>query len=131
MREGGASGPRVAAPASFKVPRLRIFERARRAVGKLCQPSYTASEVPAVPTRNVNLTKELDRFVARSVKRGRYANASEVMRSALRVLEREERDELKMERLRAAIQKGLDSGIAKEDVFERIRKKYGLSKKVA
>jgi len=84
-----------------------------------------------VPTRNVNLTKELDRFVARSVKRGRYANASEVMRSALRVLEREERDELKMERLRAAIQKGLDSGIAKEDVFERIRKKYGLSKKVA
>ncbi len=84
-----------------------------------------------MPTRNVNLTKELDRFVARSVKRGRYANASEVMRSALRVLEREERDELKMERLRAAIQKGLDSGIAKEDVFERIRKKYGLSKKVA
>ncbi len=84
-----------------------------------------------MPTRNVNLTKELDRFVARSVKRGRYANASEVMRSALRVLEREERDELKMERLRAAIQKGLDSGIAKEDVFERIRKKYGLSKKVS
>ena len=84
-----------------------------------------------MPTRNVNLTKELDRFVARSVKRGRYATASEVMRSALRVLEREERDELKMERLRAAIQKGLDSGIAKEDVFERIRKKYGLSKKVA
>jgi len=46
-----------------------------------------------VPTRNVNLTKELDRFIARSVKRGRYANASEVMRSALRLLEREERED--------------------------------------
>jgi antitoxin ParD1/3/4 len=79
----------------------------------------------------VNLTKELDRFVARCVKRGRYSNASEVMRSALRVLEREEKDELKMERLRSAIQEGLDSGIAEGDVFERIRRKYGLSKKVA
>jgi len=84
-----------------------------------------------MPTRNVNLTNELDRFIARSVKRGHYANASEVMRSALRLLEREEQDERKLARLKAAIQKGLDSGIAKGDVFERIRKKYGLSRKAA
>ena len=45
-----------------------------------------------MPTRNVSLTKELDRFVARSVKRGRYANASDVMRSALRLLEQDERE---------------------------------------
>lgn len=63
-----------------------------------------------MPTRNVNLTKELDRFIARSVKRGRYANASEVMRSALRLLEREQReDEEKMEALRKAIAEG-DAG---------------------
>ncbi len=74
-----------------------------------------------MPTRNVNLTKELDRFVARSVKRGRYANASEVMRSALRLLEREERkDDEKMKALRKAIQEGLDSGVAEGDVFEEI-----------
>jgi antitoxin ParD1/3/4 len=84
-----------------------------------------------MPTRNVNLTKEMDRFIARCVKSGHYANASEVMRSALRLLEREERDDRKMVRLREAIQKGLDSGIAEGDVFERIRKKHGLSKKVA
>lgn len=84
-----------------------------------------------MPTRNVSLTKELDYFVARLVKRGRYANASDVVRSALRKLEREERDDLKMDRLREAIQRGLDSGIAKGDVFGRIRKKYGVSRKVA
>jgi len=117
----GASGPRVATPASFKVPRLRIFKRARRVVGKLCQSSYTASEVPPVPTRNVNLTKELDRFVARSVKRGRYANASEVMRSALCLLEQNEREfEEKLAALRNAIQEGLDSGDAEPGVFDRL-----------
>jgi antitoxin ParD1/3/4 len=41
-----------------------------------------------VPTRNVNLTEELDRFVAAKVKTGRYENASEVIRSALPSLER-------------------------------------------
>ena len=103
----------------------------RDAIGKLCHTPYTMFKEPPVPTRNVSLTKELDRFVARCVKGGRYANASDVVRSALRSLEREERAERKMERLRAAIQEGLDSGIAEGDVFERIRKKYGLSRKVA
>ncbi|MGD0482957.1 MAG: type II toxin-antitoxin system ParD family antitoxin [Terracidiphilus sp.] len=63
-----------------------------------------------MPTRNVNLTKELDRFVAKSVKSGHYANASEVMRSALRLLERDEREyEEKMAALRKAIAEG-DAG---------------------
>ena len=44
-----------------------------------------------MPTRNVSLTKELDHFVASKVKTGRYQNASEVFRAALRSLEREER----------------------------------------
>jgi antitoxin ParD1/3/4 len=43
-----------------------------------------------MPTRNVNLTKELDQFVASRVESGHYANASEVMRTALRLLERDE-----------------------------------------
>ena len=45
-----------------------------------------------MPTRNVNLTKELDEFVASRVAGGLYANASEVMRTALRLLEKEERE---------------------------------------
>ena len=42
-----------------------------------------------MPTRNVNLTDELDRFVAKKVKTGRYQNASEVVRAGLRTLERD------------------------------------------
>ena len=38
-----------------------------------------------MPTRNVNLTAELDSFIASRVEKGRYANASEVMRAALRM----------------------------------------------
>ena len=43
-----------------------------------------------MPTRNVNLTDELDRFVAARVASGRYANASDVVRAGLRALEERE-----------------------------------------
>ena len=83
-----------------------------------------------MPTRNVNLTKELDAFVAAKVKAGLYANASEVMRAALRLLEKEEREyEEKMAVLREAIAVGDASEDAEEGVFERIREKYGLPKR--
>jgi antitoxin ParD1/3/4 len=74
-----------------------------------------------MPTRNVNLTKELDQFVASRVKSGLYANASEVMRTALRLLEKEEREyEEKLAVLRAAIAEGDASPDAEEGVFERL-----------
>jgi putative addiction module CopG family antidote len=38
-------------------------------------------------TRNINLTDHLDRFVERQVTSGRYGNASEIVRDALRLLE--------------------------------------------
>lgn len=80
-----------------------------------------------MPTRNVNLTEELDRFVAKKVKAGRYENASEVVRDALRTLEREEqRYEAKLAALRSAIDDGDKSGIAEGDVFARVRKSLKL-----
>lgn len=82
-----------------------------------------------MPTRNVNLTDELDRFVLKKVKSGRYENASEVVRAALRTLEREERQyEAKLAALRAAIDEGDASGIAEGDVFTRIRGNLNLFK---
>jgi antitoxin ParD1/3/4 len=85
-----------------------------------------------VPTRNVNLTPELDRFVASRVDTGLYANASEVMRAALRMLEKDEREqEEKMRALCAAIKKGMASGIVEPGVFSRLRKKHGLPAKSA
>jgi antitoxin ParD1/3/4 len=79
--------------------------------------------VAAMPTRNVNLTVELDRYVAKKIKTGRYENASEVVRAGLRILEREEREyEAKLVALRAAIDEGDASGIAQGNVFRRVRK---------
>ncbi len=80
-----------------------------------------------MPTRNVNLTNDLDRFVARKVKSGRYENASEVVRAGLRTLEREEQEhELKLAALRSAIDEGDASGIARGNVFGRVRKAIKL-----
>jgi len=80
-----------------------------------------------MPTRNVNLTPELDAFVSDTVETGRFANASEVVRTALRLLERDEREnQEKLKALRAAIESGFASGIAKPGMFSRIRKKYNL-----
>jgi antitoxin ParD1/3/4 len=82
-----------------------------------------------MPTRNVNLTDELDHFVLARVKSGRYENASEVVRAALRTLERDEREyEAKLTALRTAIDGGDASGIAKGDVFARVRKTLHLPK---
>lgn len=80
-----------------------------------------------MPTRNVNLTDELDRFVLKKVKSGRFENASEVVRAALRTLEREEqRFEAKLAALRTAIDEGDASGVAEGDVFARVRKTLKL-----
>ena len=82
---------------------------------------------PPMPTRNVNLTDELDRFVLEKVESGRYENASEVVRAALRTLEREEQQyEAKLAALRAAIDEGDASGVAQSNVFARVRETLNL-----
>ena len=61
------------------------------------------------------------------VESGRYENASEVVRAALRTLEREEQHyEAKLTALRAAVDGGDASGIAEGNVFGRVREKLAL-----
>lgn len=80
-----------------------------------------------MPTRNVNLTEELDQFVLTKVESGRYENASEVVRAALRILAREEEEhKAKLAALRAAIDEGDASETAKGNPFPRVRKKLKL-----
>jgi antitoxin ParD1/3/4 len=80
-----------------------------------------------MPTRNVNLTAELERFVLAKVASGRYENASEVMRAALRALEREDEEhQAKLSALRAAVDEGDASGVADDNVFTRVREKLDL-----
>ncbi len=60
-------------------------------------------------TRNISLTDQLDSFVEQTVQSGDFQNASEVVRAGLRLLKSErEAHQRKLERLRAAIQVGVD-----------------------
>jgi antitoxin ParD1/3/4 len=64
----------------------------------------------SMPTRNVDLTSEQDAFVEEMVRAGRFQNASEAVRDALRGLqERLKADELKLELLRTQIKAGLEA----------------------
>jgi antitoxin ParD1/3/4 len=103
---------------------------------KPCQSRYdsfsdgNSFEERSMPTRNVNLTDELDRFVLAKVESGRFENASEVVRAALRTLEREElRHEVKLAALKKAIDEGDASGAADGNSFLRVRQALKLSRK--
>ena len=62
-----------------------------------------------MPTRNVNLTDHLDKFIDKRVKSGRFSNASEVVREGLRLLEQREKEEkARMKWLQEAAQVGID-----------------------
>ncbi len=62
-----------------------------------------------MPTRNINLTEHLDRFVAGEVNAGRYGNASEVVREGLRLMERRHQEErAKLKWLRGAVRAGVN-----------------------
>ena len=83
-----------------------------------------------MPTRNIDLTPELDQFVAGKIADGHYENASEVVSAALHSFEREEHEyQEKLAVLRAAIDEGDASGIAEgdiHDVFARVRSRRAL-----
>ncbi len=72
---------------------------------------------------NVSLPEELAKFVKDKVSTGRYGSSSEVVREALRLMERIERQEAeKLVVLRQAWNEGLDSGDAGEIDFTALKK---------
>ena len=90
-------------------------------------------------TVNISLTPELDRFLQGRVKSGRYQTTSEVVREALRLLERQEteRDEA-FKQLKAKLKRGagqaergelLDGGEVFEELRELIEERRRAKKK--
>lgn len=68
-----------------------------------------------------SIGKHFEDLIDGLVESGRYASASEVMREGLRLIEeREEQRKVRLEALRAEIQKGFDSGPMEE--VEDVRK---------
>ena len=71
-----------------------------------------------MPTRNINLTARHSAFVDRVVKNGRYQNASEAVRDALRVLEQYQREQAyRLRLLRDQLHDGTDA-LARGDYVE-------------
>jgi antitoxin ParD1/3/4 len=71
---------------------------------------------------NVSLTDELANFVKGKVSGGRYTSSSEVVREALRLMEKLEQQEAeKHSLLRKAWQEGIDSGDAGELDFSALK----------
>jgi len=85
---------------------------------------------------NVNLTPQLEDMVRRKVASGMYGSASEVVREALRLMEAHDQERAaRLERLRADIDAGLNSGPAERwsasDVKRHGRAQRASSKRVA
>ena len=66
-------------------------------------------------TTSVALGPHFEEFIQASITSGRYNNASEVVRSGLRLLEDQEQ---KMAALRSAIEEGMNSGFVEDFDFE-------------
>lgn len=74
-------------------------------------------------TTSVTLGEPMNAFINRMLETGRYGSASEVMRSALRLLEHKE---MQMEALRKAIDLGEESGespLSLQEIAEQARQK--------
>ena len=78
-------------------------------------------------TVNISLTPELDAFLQKRVKSGRYQTSSEVVREALRLLQRQEKErdsafkQLKAKLGRGAGQAGRGEILDGDDVFDELR----------
>ena len=78
-------------------------------------------------TVNVSLTPELEAFLQRRVKSGRYQTTSEVVREAIRVLERHEKEreeglrQLKAKLRRGAAQAERGELLDGDQVFDELR----------
>ena len=85
-----------------------------------------------VKKRSISLTPDLDDAIQRRIASGRYASQSEVIRAALRVLERDEEEHArKLAALDAAIARGIadaEAGrvVPLDDAFARIRKELDI-----
>lgn len=77
---------------------------------------------------SISIGVYFDDFIQSRISVGRYKNASEVVRAGLRLLEEEEN---RISALKAAIQEGIESGIAydfnPESYLENLKAKKGLN----
>ena len=78
-------------------------------------------------TLHLNLTEDLEHYVAQKVEAGTYNSADDFVLAGLRSLKKsEEEHEAKVLALQAALQEGIDSGTAEGDIFAQLREELDL-----
>jgi antitoxin ParD1/3/4 len=93
----------------------------------MCHLRYVSGMATHRTTVNVSLTPELDAFLQSRLKSGRYQTTSEIVREALRLLERHERDrDEAFQQLRARLERGAGQAERGEladgdEVFDELR----------
>lgn len=87
---------------------------------------------------NVSLTPELEKLIQKKVDSGRYTSASEVVREALRLLEKKDQRDAEREKALKAFQAEMDRRIAEadagqvtevEEAFRQIRARAATKRK--
>lgn len=75
-------------------------------------------------TTSITIGAELDDFVAQLIKTGRYGSTSEVVRSALRLLERQENQNIALKQAIEAGERSGESHLSLQDIATQIKQKH-------
>lgn len=75
-------------------------------------------------TTSVTIGSQLDAFVTELIACGRYGSTSEVVRSALRLLERQEHQTAALRNAVAAGAQSGESGLSLRDIVARVKQKH-------
>ncbi|NRQ44619.1 type II toxin-antitoxin system ParD family antitoxin [Rheinheimera sp. YQF-2] len=75
-------------------------------------------------TTSVTIGPQLDDFVSQLLESGRYGSTSEVMRSALRLLERQENQMAALRRAVAAGEQSGESDLTLSQIADKVKQKH-------
>jgi antitoxin ParD1/3/4 len=75
-------------------------------------------------TTSITIGSQLDDFVGELIKSGRYGSTSEVVRSALRLLEYQENQVLALKRAIEAGDRSGESGLTLKDIAVQVKNKH-------
>ena len=75
-------------------------------------------------TTSITIGSQLDDFVGKLIESGRYGSTSEVVRSALRLLERQENQTAALRSAVEAGERSGESGLSLRDIADQVKKKH-------
>lgn len=77
-------------------------------------------------TTSVTIGSQLDKFIGKLIKSGRYGSTSEVVRTALRLLEHQEHQVAALRNAVAAGERSGESDLTLRDIAAKIKQKHNV-----